>query len=97
MYKDSDEVSCANAHSYEFQTPLFPLVGAEGFVGSLISLFGFVGSLISHFGFVGSLEICHHPSSTQVPLTESSEVKESGQRQAEKYIADLGLPWTSFR
>lgn len=33
----------------------------------------------------------------QVPFTESSDVKESGQRQVEKHIAEMGLPWTSFR
>lgn len=33
----------------------------------------------------------------QVPFTESSDVKESGQRQVEKHMAELGLPWTSFR
>lgn len=34
---------------------------------------------------------------SQVPFTESSDVKESGQRQVEKHVAELGLPWTSFR
>lgn len=35
--------------------------------------------------------------SDEVPFTESSDVKESGQRQVEKHVAELGLPWTSFR
>lgn len=35
--------------------------------------------------------------SSQVPFTESSDVKESGQRLVEKHLAELGLPWTSFR
>ncbi|CAM9117111.1 unnamed protein product [Ectocarpus sp. 13 AM-2016] len=38
-----------------------------------------------------------YKDSDEVPFTECSDVKESGQRQVEKYVADLGLPWTSFR
>lgn len=34
---------------------------------------------------------------SQVPFTEDSDVKESGQRLVEKHLAELGLPWTSFR
>ncbi|CAM9433081.1 unnamed protein product [Ascophyllum nodosum] len=33
----------------------------------------------------------------EVPFTEGSDVKETGQRQVEKHIEELGLPWTSFR
>ncbi|CAN0543546.1 unnamed protein product, partial [Ectocarpus sp. 12 AP-2014] len=38
-----------------------------------------------------------YKDSDEVPFTECSDVKESGQRQVEKYVADFGLPWTSFR
>ncbi|CAM9379977.1 unnamed protein product [Pylaiella littoralis] len=38
-----------------------------------------------------------YKDSDEVPFTESSDVKESGQRQVEQHVADMGLPWTSFR
>ncbi|CAM9163795.1 unnamed protein product [Ectocarpus fasciculatus] len=50
---------------------------------------------VKNFAYVSSGGM--YKDSDEVPFTESSDVKESGQRQVEKYVADLGLPWTSFR
>ncbi|CAM9106742.1 unnamed protein product [Choristocarpus tenellus] len=38
-----------------------------------------------------------YKDSDEVPLTENSEVKETGQRKVEMYVEELGLPWTAFR
>ncbi|CAM9114792.1 unnamed protein product [Chrysoparadoxa australica] len=38
-----------------------------------------------------------YKDSDEVPLVETCEAKETGQRTVEKHAESLGLPWTSFR
>ncbi|CAM9123232.1 unnamed protein product [Discosporangium mesarthrocarpum] len=38
-----------------------------------------------------------YKDSDEVPLIETCPVKETGQRKVEMHLAELGLPWTSFR
>lgn len=83
MYKDSDEVSFVTCVCY------FCMSVADVMIKVTV-LFQCVASMTRR---IFKPIAC----ASQVPFTESSDVKESGQRQVEKHVAELGLPWTSFR
>uniref|UniRef100_A0A7S2XZ15 NAD-dependent epimerase/dehydratase domain-containing protein n=1 Tax=Fibrocapsa japonica TaxID=94617 RepID=A0A7S2XZ15_9STRA len=38
-----------------------------------------------------------YKSTDEVPMTESTATKETGQKAVEEYAASIGLPWTAFR
>ena len=105
MYKDSDEVCFVQlALIYDLGcSPVFMLKKTFLLQGRFERLqHATVGNILAKLGWCYiSRGMCGklyaHDIFLQVPFTESSDVKESGQRQVEKHIADMGLPWTSFR